>query len=172
MCNECSNNSRLLFQLNLVKSPCEVQFSKHLASIQLVEYVIIRWYGMTFPYDSLIFFLMSMQSLSMSPPPRLGESKFPRSEEFTFPLRESLSIDRAWLSAASMDLAISLAFWSVSLPLTASSFLRRSCDRHLSINWSRTFSSSLVLQFSLSWNNLVTNWSVVSDKIVTFWYAN
>ena len=85
----------MFFQLNLVKSPCEVQFSKHLASIQLVEYVIIRWYGMTFPYDSLIFFLMSMQSLSMSPPPRLGESKCPRSEEFTFPLRESLSIDRA-----------------------------------------------------------------------------
>lgn len=137
--------------------------------IQLVEYVIIRWYGMRSLTIASFFFLMSMQSLTMSPPPRLGESKCPRSEEFTFPLRESLSIDRAWLSAASMDLAISLAFWSVSLPLTASSFLRRSCDRHLSINWSRTFSSSLVLQFSLSWNNLVTNWSVVSDSSCFAW---
>lgn len=38
--NECGNNSRLLRQLKLVKSPFEVQFAKHLAPFQLVEYVI------------------------------------------------------------------------------------------------------------------------------------
>ena len=53
---ECGNNSRLLLQLNLVKSQFEIQFAKHLAPIQLVEYVINREYGMTFPYNSFISF--------------------------------------------------------------------------------------------------------------------
>lgn len=46
MSNECGNNSRLLLQLNLLNPPFEVQFAKHLAPIQLVEYVINRGYGM------------------------------------------------------------------------------------------------------------------------------
>ena len=53
---ECGNNSRLLLQFSLVKSPFEVQFAKHLAPFQFVEYVIKRGYGMTFPYNSFISF--------------------------------------------------------------------------------------------------------------------
>ena len=66
---------------------------------------------------------------------------------------------------------IQVASLAVRLPLTASSFLQRSCDRHLSINWSRTCSSLDVLksQFSLSWNNVVTNGSVVSDSSCFAW---
>ena len=74
-------------------------------------------------------------------------------------------------SAASVDLAFSRAFWSVSVPLSSSNFLGRLCDLHLSINWSRICSSlaSPNSQFSDSWNNLSTNWSAVSDSSYFAW---
>ena len=71
----------------------------------------------------------------------------------------------------SADLAISRAFWSVSVPLASSNFLRRLCDQHLSIIWSRLCSSlaSPNSQFSDSWNNLSTNWNAVSDSSCFAW---
>ena len=74
-------------------------------------------------------------------------------------------------SAASVYLAFSRAFWSVSVPLSSSNFLRRLCDLHLSITWSRICTSlaSPNSQFSDSWNNLTTDWSAVSNPSCFAW---
>ena len=73
--------------------------------------------------QSCLAFWISCKMFLEYTPITTSSSTFRRIE--IFPLRESLSIDRTSLSAASMDLAISQALRSVSLALTASSFLRR-----------------------------------------------